>query len=92
MKTVVPDTSSILATLERILPTIAQRKCLGVKRPEEDARESLYCWEIENFNLLEVQSAREVKARREQRRMYGQKVQKICKWISTINEVSVYAD
>jgi len=89
LKTIIPANSSIFGSLERILPTIAQRKCLGIRK-EEDSKEALYCWEIENFNLLEVQSIKEVKMRREQRRIYGQKVQKLNKWICSINEVRLY--
>lgn len=80
----------ILEKAQKIIPTIAARKCLGVKNKDENAKECLYCWEVENFTMVEVASLKELKNRREQRKLYGQKVQKIWKLISTIKDVNSY--
>ncbi len=79
---------TVVEKATKLLPTIAQRKCLGIKKPEESAKESLYSWEVENFAMIEVASAKEIRARREQRHLFGQKVQKISKLLSTIKDVS----
>lgn len=87
VKVVNPNNTTIIDKIEKLLPTIAQRKCLGVKGND---KESLYCWEVENFSLIDVQSSKDLKIRREQRRLFGQKIQKLNKFIATINEVIYY--
>ena len=110
MQTVVlatsPQLPNILEKTAKLIPTIAERKCFGIKRvvkpvavppvspppmqivPEDNPKEALYCWEIENFNMLELPNIKDIRARREQRKLLGQKVQKIWKLITTIKEVA----
>jgi hypothetical protein len=80
----------VLDKVAKLLPTIAQRKNYDIKRPaavDGGLKEPLCCWEVENINMLEVPNMKEVRVRREQHKLYGQKIQRLSKLVSSIKEV-----
>ena len=89
--------SSASANLEerigRLIPTIAQRKGFGPRKPEQSpsregpSKEDLGCWEVENFNILELPNIKDARTRREQRKLLGQRLQKLGKLIVGVKEV-----
>ena len=77
----------------KLIPTIAQRKCFVARRldiptsSEAALKDDLACWEVENFNILELPNIKDARTRREQRKLVSQKLHKLAKLLSCIREV-----
>lgn len=91
-------TSQLSERIEKFIPTIAERKCFGIKKVEkaptansneETQKEALWTWEVSNIQILEIPNLKDIRARREQRKLLGQKLQKIWKLFNSVNEVGV---
>lgn len=86
-------TPQLLDKTDMFIPTIAERKSYGIKKdtpltPSEDTqKEALYAWELTNINILETPNIRDIKARRDQRKLLGQKLHRVSKLVNLIKEV-----